>query len=268
MNLQSIDIARAFNDMELLQNLAPIAAALQGTLTTDIDLRGDLYNDLTPQLNTLAGNAVAEILGAHVNPEQTPLLAQLDQQLKFIDLQDLNLKDLETKLTFNNGQVEVQPFDFNIKGIKGRASGSHGFDLDMNYEVALAIPAKYLGSEIGATLARLSAQQQDSMTVALPIGLRGTFRNPIINVNVQQAVNNLTQSIINNQKENLKEKGKNILTDIITGKTTGKVDTTATPKPVINDSITKKDPVKEAAKDILGNILKKKKKDTTQQKSN
>ena len=263
LDLQTIDIARAFDDMELLRNLAPIAQALQGTLSTDIDLKGDLNNDLTPQLNTLAGNAIAQILGAKVNPAQTPLLAQLDQQLNFIDLNNLNLKDLQTKLTFINGQVEVQPFDFNIKGIKGRASGSHGFDMSMNYEVALAIPAKYLGSQIGTTLAKLSAQEQDSMTVALPIGLKGTFNDPIVNVNVQQAVNNLTQSIINNQKENLKEKGKNILTDIITGKTTGKTDTTAAGSTVKKDSIAQKAAVKEAAKDILGNILKKKKKDTT-----
>ena len=222
LDLQSIDIARAFNDMELLRNLAPIAQALQGTLSTDIDLKGDLNNDLTPQLNTLGRKCHSPNFRCKVNPAQTPLLAQLDQQLNFVDLNNLNLKDLQTKLTFINGQVEVQPFDFNIKGIKGRASGSHGFDLDMNYQVALAIPAKYLGSEIGSTLARLSAQEQDSMTVALPIGLTGSFKNPVVNVNVQQAVNNLTQSIINNQKDNLKEKGKNILNDIITGKTTGK----------------------------------------------
>ena len=262
LGLQSIDIAQAFKDMELLRNLAPIAQALQGKLTTDIDLRGDLNNDLTPRLETLAGNALAEILGARVNPEQAPLLAQLDQRLEFINLDDLNLQDLETKLTFANGQVEVAPFDFDVKGIKGRASGAHGFDLEMNYEVALAIPAKYLGAEIGGVLARLSAQEQESMVVALPIGLRGTFQNPVVNVNVQEAVTNLTQKIISNQKDNLKEKGRNILNDIITGQTPAKTDTLASPAPTRRDSITQKGAVKEAAKDILGNILKKKKKDT------
>src|SRR5690606_7181249 len=171
LNLNAIDIAQSFNDMELLRNLAPIAQALQGQLTTNIDLRGNLNDDLTPQLQTLAGNALAEILGARVNPEQTPLLARLDERLNFVDLNDLNLKDLQTKLTFNNGQVEVQPFDFNIKGIRGKASGSHGFDMNMNYQVALDIPAKYLGSQVGNTLARLSSQQQENMTVALPVNI-------------------------------------------------------------------------------------------------
>ncbi|WP_324721588.1 AsmA-like C-terminal region-containing protein [Salinimicrobium sp. HB62] len=266
LELRSIDIAGAFKDMELLRNLAPIAQALQGELTTNIDLRGNLNDDLTPQLQTLAGNALAEIIGARVNPEQTPLLAQLDQRLNFIDLSNLNLKDLETRLTFNNGRVEVQPFDFNIKGIKGRASGAHGFDMDMNYNVALDIPAKYLGSQVGNTLARLSAQEQENMTVALPVNITGSFGSPNINLNMQQAVNNLTQQIIATQKDELKEKGRGVLQDIITGGQ--RKDTTAGKVPSQNDSIAKKNPneaVKETARDILGGLLggAKKKKDTT-----
>lgn len=267
LDLNSIDITRAFNDMELLQNLAPIARALQGNLTTNIDLRGNLNDDLTPRLQTLAGNALAEVLGARVNPEQTPLLAKLDQSLNFVNLNDLNLKDLKTQLTFNNGQVEVQPFDFNIKGIKATASGSHGFDMNMNYEVALNIPAKLLGNELGGTLSRLSSTAQDTMTVGLPIDITGSFNNPNINLNMQQAVNNLTQKIISSQKDKLQEKGKDILTDIITGKTTEKDTTTTSQTKRTDTTETQQEAVKEAARDILGGILggKKKKKDTTDQ---
>ena len=230
-------------------------------------IRDSLNEDLTPKLQTLAGNALAEILGARVNPAQTPLLAQLDQSLNFIDLSDLNLKDLKTKLTFNNGQVEVQPFDFNIKGIKATASGSHGFDMNMHYNLALNIPAKYLGNQLGGTLSKLNATAQDSMTVALPIDITGSFNNPRINLNMEQAVNNLTQKIIASQTQQLQEKGKGILTDIITGKT--RKDTTATGQTTKKDSVvkTQEDVVKDAARDILGGILggKKKKKDTTNQ---
>lgn len=267
LNLKTIDIARAFKDMELLRNLAPIAQALQGNLTTSIDLRGNLNNDLTPQLQTLAGNALAEVLGARVNPEQAPLLTQLDQRLNFVDLNDMNLKDLETRLTFSNGRVEVQPFDFDIKGIKGKASGSHAFDMDLNYNVALEIPAKYLGTQLGSTLARLSAQDQENMTVALPVNITGNFNSPNINVNIQQAVNNLAQSVIATQKDQLKEKGRDVLSDIITG---GRKDTTTARTPTQRDSVVKQktnEAVKETARDVLGGILggAKKKKDTTKQ---
>ena len=257
LDLKSIDIAQSFRDMELLRNLAPIAEALQGKLITKINLQGDLYENLTPQINTLAGTALAQVLGAQLNPEQSRLLEQLNERLAFFNLEDLNLNNLEAHLTFNNGQVQVQPFDFNIKGIEGTISGTHGFDLGMNYNVALEVPATYLGDELGSLLSQLSSQQLASMTVALPINVTGTFTSPNIALNLDQAVQNLTQKIIDNQKDNLKDRGKDILTGILTGKQSQDTTAQSTTPP---DSIPaqREEVVKKTAKRILGNILERK----------
>ena len=268
LDLNAIDIAASFDALELLQNLAPIATALQGELTTNLDLEGDLNNDLTPRLETIAGNALAKILGAEVDPAKTPLLVQLDQQLDFINLEDLDLSNLSTRLTFNNGIVEVQPFDFNIKGIQVTAQGQHGFDLAMDYVVEFDIPAKFLGSEVGGALSRLTASELQNTMVALPIGITGSFQDPVINLNMEQAVKNLTQKIINNQKQELKEKGKDVLTDILTGNRSKNTTPGDTVRGKTGDTILRQqDQVKNAAKEILGGIFgnRKKKEDTLPQ---
>ena len=264
LNLTSIDIAKSFNGLELLQNLAPIVKALQGKLTTDVKLTGNLNEDLTPQLQTIAGNALAQILGAEVNPEQTPLLARLDERLTFIDLGDLNLNNLKTYLTFNDGRVEVKPFDFTVKGIHVTAGGSHGFDMSMDYDLTLDVPAEFLGSSVSGVLSKLSAQELENTTVPLPVNISGTFQNPSVNLNLDQAVNSLTQTIIENQKDNLKEKGKDILTGILTGNRGKTADTTTTGQKTKTDTVTptERDKVKEAAKEILGGILGGRKKKT------
>ncbi len=269
LDLNSLDIAKSFNGLELLQGLTPIAAALEGKLQTRINLSGNLNDDLTPQLTSLAGEALAQLLTAEVNPEKLALLSRLDEQLNFIDFKDINLDNLRSRLTFNNGFVEIEPFDFNVKGINVKVAGSHGFDMNMNYNLTLDVPARFLGSEVGNALAKLSAQDLQSMTVDLPIGLTGTFQNPNINLNMQQAVNNLTQKIVAQQKAELTKKGIDALGNIITGgRTQPKTpDTTATPEAVKKDSI--KSPqekqIQDAARDILGGLLggKKKPKDTT-----
>ncbi|MGA9591394.1 MAG: AsmA-like C-terminal region-containing protein, partial [Salegentibacter sp.] len=274
LDLNQLDIASSFNGLELLQNLAPVAKALQGKLQTNIKLKGNLHNDLTPNLSSLTGNALAQILTAKVDPEKLPLLASLDQQLKFIDLNKLNLDNLKTQLTFSDGMVKIHPFDFKVEDINVQVSGSHGFDMQMNYDLKLDVPAKYLGNEVGGGLAKLTGEQVNSMSVALPIGLTGTFQNPQINLNMQQAITNLTQQIVQKQKEKLLGQGEKAIQDIITQKTGGKADTTKTPKnqqnrlPDITDTTTTTDQkVQEAAKSILGGILKnaKKMKDTTKQ---
>ena len=273
--LNSLNIAESFNSLEILQALAPVAQALEGKLQTNLQLKGNLNEDLTPQLSTLAGNALAQILTADVNPEKLPLLAKLDQQLNFIDLNDIDLDKLKTSLTFKDGMVQIEPFNFDIKGVDVQVSGSHGFDMNMDYTLNLDVPAGMLGSQIGSTLSKLSGDELQNMTVALPIGLQGTFQNPQINVNMQQAVSNLSQRIVEKQKDKLKERGQDAIRDILTGQRGGDQqqndsivpqDSTQTQTPKTEEKPrSQEEQVKDAAKDILGGILgkSKKKKDTT-----
>ena len=274
--LNALNIAESFSGLDMLQGLAPVAQALQGKLQTNLKLNGNLNNDLTPILSTMAGNALAEILTADVDPEKLPLLSRLDQQLEFINLNDLNLDKLKTHLSFNDGKVQIEPFNFDVEGVNVKVSGSHGFDMDMNYNLNLDVPAKMLGSQVGNALSRLSGDELQNMSVALPIGLKGTFQNPKINVNMKQAVSNLTQRIVAKQKGDIQERGQDAIKDLINKQTGGnqqqKTDTTA-----VEDSTQTETPqteekpknqeeqVKDAARNILGGILNKnkKKKDTT-----
>jgi len=259
LDLSKINIAESFQKLELLQFLAPIAQGLQGNLNTKLQLHGNLNNDLTPILTTLAGDALAQIITAEIDPEKTPLLSKLNASLSFLHLDELSLRDLSTVLKFNNGFIEVQPFDFNVKGIKVTAAGKHGLDKSLDYNVTLDVPAKYLGSEVGNLLAKLSPEDANNMTVALPIGLKGTFNNPQISVNTEAAVQKLTQKLIEKQKQNLIKNGTDILGDIITGANTPK-DSTQTTDPTTTQQNTTK-----IVKDILGGLLggQKKQQDTT-----
>jgi len=251
LGLKSIDIVQSFNGLEIIQTMAPLAKALQGDLNTTINLKGSLNNDFTPIIASLAGDAFAQILDAKVNSEKTPLLSKLDGRLDFINLDNLDLKNLQTNLSFSDGKVNVKPFDFNIKGINITAGGSHSFENVMDYTLSLDIPAKYLGSSVGGEIAKLSASDLETMTVALPIGLSGTFTSPNINVNTKQAVQELTQQIIATQKDKAIDKTKDKIKDLLGGgkeettNTTTKDTTTTQPKD-------KEDKIKEAA----GNVLK------------
>lgn len=282
LNLNSLDIASSFNGLELMQNLAPLAQAIEGKLQSTLNLKGNLNEDLTPQLSSLVGNALAELLTAEINPEKAALLAKLDSQLNFIDFNDIDLSKLKTKLTFNDGMVQIAPMNFNIKGIDFQVSGSHGFDMNLNYDLKLDVPAKYLGSEVSSTLGKLSGETIANTTIALPIEITGNFQSPQIKLDMQQAVNNLTQKVVAQQKKNLENKAVDAINDILQGKRDPnkpftKNDTTAVNRDstAANTPVTKRDSinqsqqkqVQDAAKNILGGIFNssKKKKDTTKQ---
>lgn len=261
LDLSKIDIVKSFASLELLKGLAPIAQALTGALSTKMSLNGNLTKDLTPVLTSLKGNALADILNAKVSTAQSPLLAKLDSQTNFISLDKLDLKDIQTSLTFDDGKINVKPFDINIKGIKITASGSHGFDMNMDYKLAMDVPAKYLGKDVGNILSQLNEKEANEMTVAIPVGITGNFSNPKVNLNTGNAIKALTQQIVSKQKDKVKGKitdeGTKILGDLLGGKKNTDTTKTTTEKP--------EEKLKDAAKNILGGFLnkKKKKKDTT-----
>ena len=267
LDLSKIDIDQSFEKLAMFQYLVPIAKALQGSLNTKFDLSGQLKNDLSPNLSTLAGTALAEIITAEVDPKQTPLLSALGEKVSFLNLDKLSLRDVTTNLVFNNGKIEVKPFHFDIKGIDVAVAGTHGLDKSIDYNVIMDVPAKYLGSEITKLLKNFNPEEANEMSVALPIGLKGTFTNPQISLNTEKAVNQLTQDLLAKEKDKLKDKGKGMLDDFLKGITNK--DSTATKK----EETTKENPEQqdtrkeqtEKIKDIFDGIMsgRKKKTDTT-----
>lgn len=273
LDLSKIDIDESFKKLPILKFLAPISKALQGTMDTKFKLTGNLSKELTPDLNTLGGSAFAEVVSAEVDASQAPLLSQLENQLSFLNKDQLNLKNIGANLTFNQGNIVVAPFDFEIKGVKITAGGSHGINQNMNYDVKMDVPARYMGSEVTHLLSKLDPQDAATMTVGLPIGITGSFTNPKITLNTKAAVTELTNSIIEKQKNDAIDKGTDVLKDIINNNTDGDVGTTVggildgikKPKDdatTTGDTDTDNEP-KDVVKDILGGLFGNKKKDST-----
>ena len=86
LGINSVDIAKSFEGMELFQKLAPLAKIIQGKLNTTLNLNGKLTDDMTPNLNSLSGSALAEILSSTVNPSNAEILNKLRNSLNFVDL--------------------------------------------------------------------------------------------------------------------------------------------------------------------------------------
>jgi hypothetical protein len=261
LDLEKVDIAESFEQLDFLKYIAPISKALTGNINTIIKLNGELNGDLTPNLSTLAGNAIANILSAKVNTNSSPLMANLSENLDFFKQDNLTLKDVKTSLDFSDGKIRVKPFDFNLKDVKITAGGSHGLDKSIDYNLAMDVPVKYLGAEVNSLLAKLDPEEANSMMVSLPVGLKGSFTNPQVSVNTKVAINSLTQKLLEKQKKELLNQGTDILSDLISGGAKPKDSTssgTNTPANTTTQQAT------EVVTDILGGLFgkKKKKKDT------
>lgn len=258
LDLSKINIDQSFQNVELLKRLAPIAKALQGALNTKINLKGQLDENFAPILSSLDGNAFAEILTADVQTSNTPLLAELDNQLDFIDVSKINLDDLKASLTFKDGKVLIDPFTIKADDIDIGVSGGHSFDNAIGYTLNLDIPAKYLGGDVSNLLSKLTATEKENLSAHVPVTLSGNFTKPTVKLDLKNAVTDLTNQIIEIQKNRLIEEGTGQLTDILSDVLGGNKD-----KPKGDSTTTDTKPkADEVVKDILGGLFGGKKKKT------
>ena len=254
LELNGVDIAQTFTQLDMMKKIAPIAGVINGKLNSKIKVSGNLNDkEMTPDLKSITGDLMGQLLSTTVNSSNSTLLTALDNKLGFVDLKKLNLNDLKAALTFKDGKVNVKPFEIKYQDIKATIGGSHGFDQLMNYNVKLDVPSKYLGTEINNLIGKLTPTDAKKFeTIPINAILTGNFKNPNITTDVKQATTTLVTNLVKQQKDKLIQQGTSALGNIIQNNTKPKdTSKTATPKP----------DVKTQAKDLLNGLFNKKKKE-------
>jgi AsmA-like C-terminal region/AsmA family len=258
LNLNQVNIAETFTQLDMLKKIAPIAGIINGKLNSTIKLSGNLdANEMTPDLKTISGDLLGQLLSTTVNAKNSTLLSALSSNIKFIDMSKVNLNDIKAAVSFKDGKVNVKPFDIKYQDMKVTVAGTHGFDQVMNYNLKFDVPAKYLGSDINNLISKLTpanAAKLDNIPINAILG--GSFSQPKISTDIKAATTTLVSNLAKQQKEQLIGKGTSALTDLL-NKNKKPADTSSTKTPV------KKEEIKTKAKDLLNGILKKKEKPAT-----
>lgn len=258
MNLgfNQVDIAQTFTQLDMMKKIAPLAGIINGKLNSSIKLNGNLDDkELTPDLKSISGDLIGQLLSTTVNSKNSTVINALTSNLKFIDPNKINLNDIKAAVTFENGKVNVKPFDIKYQDIKITVGGTHGFDQTMNYNLKLDVPAKYLGNEANAFLAKMSSADAAKLqNIPINAVLSGNFSHPKVSTDMKTAVTSLASQVANQQREKLTQKGTSALNDFINKNTKAK-DTTkaaATEKEQKTQEVTKK------ASDLINGLFKKK----------
>ncbi|TDD96489.1 AsmA-like C-terminal region-containing protein [Flavobacterium cellulosilyticum] len=263
LGLNQVDIAQSFTQLEMLKKIAPIAGIINGKLNSTIKFNGNLNSTtMSPDLKSLSGDLLGQLLSTTINSSNSTLLTALTSNIKFLDLKKINLNDIKAAITFKDGKVNVKPFDIKYQDIKATIGGTHGFDQSMNYSLKFDVPAKYLGSQANAIIAKLTPADAAKLE-NIPINalMTGSFSNPKITTDIKSAVTNLTTQLFQQQKTKLIEKGTSSLTDLI-NKNKKPGDTTKTVIPATKEEVKEKakEEVTKKASDLLNGLFNKKKK--------
>ena len=217
LGIDRFNISQSFNDLELLQSLAPIVNALQGKLNSNFKISGNLTNELTPDLNSLTGAVFGELLATKVTPKNAVVFDRLKGALTFVDFDKLNLNDLKTKLNFENGKVNVSPFNLAYEDIAITVQGAHSFDKTMSYQAVFNVPVKYFGDEVNDLIAKINTDEANKLTIPVTASIGGSFLSPTDSTDLSSGVANLTKQLIEIQKQKFINQGKDQIKDVLGG---------------------------------------------------
>ena len=252
LNLNQVDIAQSFTQLEMLKKIAPIAGIIDGKFTSSIKLNGNLDGSMKPLVNSVKGDLFGNLLETKINASKSTLLTALTTNLKFLDINKLNLNDVKANLSFADGKVNVKPFDIKYQDMKATIGGTHGFDQNMNYNLKFDVPAKYLGKDAGALLGKLTSTEIDKLQ-NIPINtiLTGNFSSPKISTDIKSGLTALASQLVKKEKDKLIVKGKNEVGNVLDKVL--KKDTTNT------KANTQKEEIKNQAGKLLDGLFGKKK---------
>ena len=251
LDLSALNITETFKSLDMLKSIAPIADAVEGKISSKINVAGVLNNDMTPNISSISGDLFGKFLEAQLKANNSKVLKAVGSKVDFLDISKIDLNKISTLITFKDGNVDVNPFTFNYKEVGVTIGGTHGFNNSMNYNITFNVPVKYLGTDVNKLLAKLTPKNAEEIK-SIPVNakLTGSFSSPNFSSNISQATSNLMKTLVEKQKQQLKDKGKDKLKNLlgIDKKT---------------DSI-KKDSSKThtKVKNILGGLFGKKKKDS------
>lgn len=211
-NVNKLSIQEAFNYVNTVQQIAPIAKYLTGTFSSDMSLNSLLNPDLSLDMKAITGDGEVRIPYATIT--NLPMFEKITQLINIPALNKPELNDAWTVLKFKDGRVNVDPFDIKLKDMSMNIVGSNGFDESIEYLVKLTVPSDKFGGAASIANNFLSKQNIPLLNLAVPqnltfhLNVDGFLKNPnvkIAKVTADQGEKGIKEQI----KETVKEEFDN-----------------------------------------------------------
>ena len=206
LDITEAHIGKAYQTFNTVQQLAPIAKAMDGLFSTSFKLDGELDQEMMPNFSTISGKGLINVLEASA---KTPLtfLDKIGEVTKLDKLgsQSNSFTSMLLDAEIRDGRLHLKPFDVPLANGKTlNVSGSNGVDGTLDYIMSMKVPTGQLGSALTNQLSGLpGGNSLAADEVDLNLNMLGTHDNPIVKLlGVGKSGESMTQSVTNAVKDN------------------------------------------------------------------
>lgn len=195
-DMRNISFAQAYQDLGLVQQLAPIFACLKGNFSGNLQIDTPLDATMSPVMSAVQGKGALSTKDLSLSGVK--FIDQVADIVKKPSLKEIKVKDLNIDFEIKDGRVTTKPFDLKLGDYNMNLSGSTGLDQTIDYAGKITMPADGIASKLG--------------TVDMTIG--GTFTSPKVGIDMaslarnaaEQALKGLGEKLGNDSKGSEKKK--------------------------------------------------------------
>ena len=177
-DMKNIGFAQAYQELGLVQQLAPIFKGLKGNFSGNLQIDTPLDENMSPVLQEVQGSG--KLSTKDLNLSDVKFIDQVADIVKKPSMKDIEVKDLNLGFEIKDGRVNTQPFDLKLGDYTMNLSGSTGLDQTIDYTGKITLPSGGIGSALG--------------TVDMTIG--GTFTSPKVGIDMASLAKNAAEQAL------------------------------------------------------------------------
>lgn len=184
-DMRNISFAQAYQDLGLVQQLAPIFAGLKGNFSGNLQIDMPLDATMSPVMSAVQGKGALSTKDLSLSGVK--FIDQVADIVKKPSLKEIKVKDLNIDFEIKDGRVTTKPFDLKLGDYNMNLSGSTGLDQTIDYTGKITMPAGGIASKLG--------------TVDMTIG--GTFTSPKVGIDMASLARNAAEQALKGLGEKL-----------------------------------------------------------------
>lgn len=177
-DMKGIGFAQAYDELGLVQQLAPIFSGLKGNFSGNLKINTPLDEKMSPVMQQVQGSGSLSTKDLSLN--DVKFINQVADIVKKPSMKDIQVKDLNLDFEIADGRVTTQPFDLKLGDYTMNLSGSTGLDQTIDYTGKITLPSGGIGSKLG--------------TVDMTIG--GTFTSPKVGIDMASLAKNAAEQAL------------------------------------------------------------------------
>ena len=177
-DMKNIGFAQAYQELGLVQQLAPIFKGLKGNFSGNLQIDTPLDENMSPVMQKVQGSG--NLSTKDLSLSGVKFIDQIADIVKKPSMKDIEVKDLNLGFEIKDGRVNTQPFDLKLGDYTMNLSGSTGLDQTIDYTGKITLPSGGIGSALG--------------TVDMTIG--GTFTSPKVGIDMASLAKNAAEQAL------------------------------------------------------------------------